>query len=130
MTPHAGPFELLEVAGRGGMGVVWRARHPAVARPVAVKLLDAADGKVLRIVTTPALPTLLRLSPDGRTAFATTGGALVSWDLAGLAIGTRPLTRSSATAVSRDANWVATNDSAGRLVLRRVRRKTRRTPPR
>jgi serine/threonine-protein kinase len=35
-----GAFELLELAARGGMGAVWRARHRATGRTVAVKLLD------------------------------------------------------------------------------------------
>ncbi|MBN2361832.1 MAG: protein kinase [Deltaproteobacteria bacterium] len=34
-----GAYELIEPIGRGGMGEVWRARHGALGRPVAVKLI-------------------------------------------------------------------------------------------
>ncbi|MCO4747085.1 MAG: protein kinase [Proteobacteria bacterium] len=38
-----GPFELLNVAGRGGMGVVWRAMHTGDDVEVAIKLLHAGS---------------------------------------------------------------------------------------
>ena len=36
-----GRYELEEVIGRGGMGVVFRARDPALSRPLAIKVLNA-----------------------------------------------------------------------------------------
>jgi serine/threonine protein kinase len=40
MPPRAvGPYEVLSVIGRGGIGTVYRARHRATGAPVAVKLL-------------------------------------------------------------------------------------------
>lgn len=66
-----GPYELRTVIGRGGMGVVYRAWHPALNREVAVKILaggafasaDARhrferEAKVLARVQHPGLVTI------------------------------------------------------------------------
>jgi len=42
-TRQLGGFELIEEIGRGGMGVVWRARQRALNREVAVKTLPGGD---------------------------------------------------------------------------------------
>ena len=39
MRTHLGPFQILEMVGRGGMGTVYRGLDPLIGRPVAVKVI-------------------------------------------------------------------------------------------
>jgi serine/threonine protein kinase len=42
MRKQLGPYQILELIGRGGMGVVFKGYHPALDRHVAVKILSSA----------------------------------------------------------------------------------------
>jgi eukaryotic-like serine/threonine-protein kinase len=81
-----GRYELLDVLGRGGMGVVWRAHDRVIGRQVAVKELRLPDGvddherevfqqRVLREARTagrlndPAIVTVHDVIDDGGTTY-------------------------------------------------------------
>ncbi len=67
-TPSLPGYELTEAVGRGGMGVVWRGRHVALDRPVAVKFIRADAAQ----------------SPEARRRFEAEGRAVARLDHPGI----------------------------------------------
>mgnify|MGYP001416144363 CR=1 FL=1 len=74
-----GPYTLIEVLGRGGMGQVWRARDPRGARDVAIKLTLGAR---------PSPTALARLAREAEVAASLRHPGLVAIHAAGDVRGT------------------------------------------
>src|SRR4029078_5582686 len=60
---YLGPNEIITLLGRGGMGEVYRARDPRLARDVAIKVLRSGVGD----------------DPDGRQRFADNARIAARW---------------------------------------------------
>src|SRR5258708_1679325 len=66
-------YRLIDEIGRGGMGVVYRAEDPQLARFVAIKILD--DGSEARVLASLEHPGIVPVHeagmlPDGRSYYA------------------------------------------------------------
>ena len=44
LPEQIGRYRILRLLGKGGMGEVWRAKHSALVRPAAIKLMRPARG--------------------------------------------------------------------------------------
>lgn len=75
-----GPYRGLELIGRGGMGEVYKAQHPTLNRPVALKLLPASLAtapefrkrfeREARTLTTLQHPNIVRVLESGEASGA------------------------------------------------------------
>ena len=84
LVQHFGPYELLEEVGRGGMGVIYKARQPGLDRVVALKMLLAGEfadararerllreAKIASRLTHPGIVTIHEVGEhQGRPFFA------------------------------------------------------------
>ena len=92
MSRRVAGYELIEVLGRGGMGVVWRARD-AAGREVALKLLSRLDPRAIERLRREGV-IAARLSHPGIVRALGAGGEDdVPWLASELVEGARPLDR-------------------------------------
>ncbi len=106
---HADEMELLSLAGSGGMGDVYRARHPASGKELAVKLLSREGGDARRFAREAAVlasfhhPGVVRYEGHGVTGDGTLFLAMEWLDGEGLdaALGRGPLTASDTLVLAR-----------------------------
>jgi TolB-like protein/Tfp pilus assembly protein PilF len=66
-----GPYEILTLIGKGGMGEVWRARDPRLGRDVAIKVADARfserferEAKAIAALNHPNICQIYDVGPD------------------------------------------------------------------
>src|SRR5262245_35647979 len=72
-TPsRVGPYRILELVGRGGMGVVYRGQHLETGQPAAVKTVPVSDAGLLQCLRRE-IHTLARLRHPGIARIYETG---------------------------------------------------------
>src|SRR5438067_2132753 len=78
-APAASPpgYELIDEIGRGGMGVVYRARDLALARDVAVKLLGEESPATAEALVAEQTRAWTQVSPTPEAGSHTQAGSLV-----------------------------------------------------
>ncbi|HEY1340875.1 MAG TPA: serine/threonine-protein kinase, partial [Bryobacteraceae bacterium] len=122
---HVGPYEILAVAGAGGMGVVYKARDPRLGRIVAIKVLpeeraEDADRRRRFIQEARAAsalnhPHILSVfdtgASEGREYLVTE--FIDGWNLREWAQSQRPSTVQILDILSRIADALATAHAAG-----------------
>lgn len=134
-----GRYELGEILGSGGMGVVYQARDPGLGRDVAVKLLrhgfvDAdrrarliREARAMARLQHPNVLTVYEVGEvDGRTFIAmelARGGSLRSW----LAAASRPWSEIVDRFVQAGRGLVAAHEAS--LIHRDFKPKSRFTSP-